>query len=321
MQKAHPRFIYWFTKTPTYQLWVAAIQRQAGQPNINKEEFASLEVPLPRDTKAQEILVAAMDAARAVRRAKIAEADTILADLDASVLISIGLTSPPQPKKIFAVRNRQITTWLNAERYCGMQVETHLPFEGAVKDVGNILEARCSPEKEDAEVEWDWIRIDDLSNQPWQVDMLRTEPGANIKGTFFEVQENDILVARLGPTILNAKFVLCPPVKRRTVASSEFLVIRCHEGWNPTAVLWVLRTALYRDIMYKRSRGATPSRFRLDRRDLATIPFPKMSGAVQERIATEVRHCRETARRLRAEAEAGWQQAKRWFEEQLLGKT
>lgn len=37
-------------------------------------------------------------------------------------------------------------------------------------------------------------------------------------------------------------------------------------------------------------------------------------SAVQERIAAE-------ARRLRTEAETGWQAAKRWFEEQLLGPT
>ena len=37
-----PEFVYGFTKTDAYASWVAAIQRPAGQPNINKEEFKSL---------------------------------------------------------------------------------------------------------------------------------------------------------------------------------------------------------------------------------------------------------------------------------------
>ena len=48
------------------------------------------------------------------------------------------------------------------------------------------------------------------------------------------------------------------------------------------------------------------------------IPIPK-DIAVQKTIAAEARRRREEARCLRTEAEAGWQAAKRWFEEQLLG--
>ena len=47
------------------------------------------------------------------------------------------------------------------------------------------------------------------------------------------------------------------------------------------------------------------------------VPIPDMT--VQMAIAAEVQRRRELARRLRAEAEAGWSEAKRWFEEQLLG--
>lgn len=315
-----PQFASDFLNTRAGRLQIDRFSRQIiGMTNINAEELKEILIPVPRDVEKQRKLVGEMDAARATRRAKLTEADALLAGLDGFVLAALGMVSSPKPKTVFAIRNRQVTTWLNAERYCGMQLETHLPFESCVEQVGTILDARCSPEKEDAAAEWDWIRIDDLSSRPWQVESVRTQLGANIAGTFFEVQENDILLARLGPTILNAKFVLCPKLKRRTVASAEFIVIRCGAGWNPAAVLWLLRTQLYRDIMYKRSRGATPSRFRLDGRDLASIPFPNMKPAVQERIAAEARRRRESARRLRAEAEADWQAAKRWFEAQLLG--
>jgi hypothetical protein len=44
-----------------------------------------------------------------------------------------------------------------------------------------------------------------------------------------------------------------------------------------------------------------------------------LGKTAQSAITTEVQRCHEQSRRLRTEAEAGWQASKRWFEEQLLG--
>jgi len=198
-----------------------------------------------------------MDAARMKRQAKLAQADTLHAGLDAFLLNAFGLNAPPRLRTVFAIRAKDLTGVLNPDRYRGLQLEKFLPFTSLVSGVGFLPENRCSPEKEGPNDQWDWIRIDDLPNDPWQVETVRTELGKNIKGTFFEVQENDILIARLGPTILNAKFVLCPKLVRRTVASAEFLVLRCRQGYQPEAILWLLRSSLYRKIMYSRSRGGT----------------------------------------------------------------
>jgi neutral trehalase len=59
---------------------------------------------------------------------------------------------------------------------------------------------------------------------------------------------------------------------------------------------------------------------RLTNEDVVNLVVPVPKPAIQEFIAAEVqRRRREEARRLRAEAEAGWQAAKQWFERQLLG--
>jgi type I restriction enzyme M protein len=188
-----------------------------------------------------------------------------------------------------------------------------------VADAVELVEVRIVPSRAGAEEEWDWIRIDDLPNRPWQVESLRTVQGLEIEGALYPVAENDILLARLGPAILNAKFVLAPKPARQTLASPEFLVLRCKQGWQPEVVLWILRMKLFRDIMYLRSRGGTPSRYRLDGEDLLSIPFPPRLALSQNDIVIEVRRRRDLARTLRAEAETGWAEAKRWFEEQLLG--
>ena len=133
------------------------------------------------------------------------------------------------------------------------------------------------------------------------------------------MDKNDILVARLGPTILNQKIVMVREIKRTTIASSEFLVLRCKKGYNPEAVMAVLKTAYYRDLMYSHSRGSTPSRYRLNRNDMLKLPFPDISE-IQEKIAANALNLRIQVANLRSEAEQEWQEAKKQFEKELLGE-
>ena len=289
-------------------------------PAITKDELSSVLIP-SITLEGQRDIIAVMNAARAERKAKLAKADALLVGIDNFLFDTLNITPPPKPRNIFAIRAKDLTDVINPVRYQSWQLEKNLPFKSTVSVGGSLITRKFAPAKDAPETQFDWIRIDDLPNQPWQVETVRTERGKNINGSLFEVQENDILIARLGPTILNAKFVLCPKLARRTVASGEFLVLRCNKDYQPGAVLWILRMSLYREIMYRRSRGATPSRFRLSGDDLLSIPFPRLDKSIQSAITDEVRHRRENARRLRDEAENGWQAAKRWFEEQLLGST
>jgi len=47
--KIDPWFVFGFTQTPYYRVWVEAHKRIAGQPNINGQEYASLQVPVPSE--------------------------------------------------------------------------------------------------------------------------------------------------------------------------------------------------------------------------------------------------------------------------------
>ena len=68
------------------------------------------------------------------------------------------------------------------------------------------------------------------------------------------------------------------------------------------------------------NRGVTGgTRVALDYGVIQAIPIPLPPVSVQQVIIVEVRRRREEASRLRAEAETGWQAAKQWFEQQLIG--
>jgi len=281
--------------------------------------LSSVLMPLP-PLDFQEKLVDEMEIARESRRKKLQQANDLIDSLDEWLYKKIGVRSDISiRRKAFAIRYSQLQGALNPERYSSIQTKRHLRGT-TVGHIGEILREKISPSKVAPTQIWDRIRIDDLPSYPLQIDTVQTEIGQDIDGSFFDVKGNDILIARLGPTIQNAKFVLCPSLNRRTVASAEFLVLRCNEGWNPEVVLWILRTRFFRDIMCSLCRGGTPSRYRLNAEDLAQMSFPVVSGKLQISIADEVRNRREEARMLRAEAEAEWAAAKERFEKQLLGE-
>jgi restriction endonuclease S subunit len=285
--------------------------------SINSEQFNALLIPLP-PLEVQCALVSEMERERESRRRKLAEADTLLSGLDAFLLDRLALTAPKEKvRSSFAVRLSQIDGPINPERYMAIALEKSIRGT-CIEDVVSILEDKVCPSRKGPNEKWDWIRIDDLENLPLGVKTIRTEIGSDIEGTFFAVQENDILLARLGPTILNQKIVLCPKTNRHTVGSSEFLVLRCKEGWNPVTVLWTLRTSLYRDLIYSKGRGATPSRYRVSREDLGKLPFPQMSKRDQDFLAKEIDQRLDNTRRLREEAAREWEAAKARFEAKLL---
>ena len=284
---------------------------------LDYKAIRNLRIPLP-SLSIQDKLLKGLEIARTKRNTKIAQANTLVADIDEFLYQTLAIPQPPTARNTFSVRLRDLIDVVNPNRYHGLQTEKHLGFNKSLGDFVSLVKTKYSPEKDAPDQEIDWIRIDDLPNNPLQVEHVRTTVGQDTKGTFYQVQEGDILIARLGPTIQNAKFVLCPSLSRHTVASSEFLVLRCKRNYRPEAVLGLLRTALYREIMYKRTRGTTPSRFRLIGNDIVTIPFPDIYSS-QTEVANEVRQLADKVRRLRTEAESRWQMAKQEFEKQLLG--
>ena len=99
-----PEFVYNFTKTDAYASWVAAIQRPAVQPNINKEEFKSLEIPVP-PPDVQRRLVAELDTARAERDRALAEAERMLGSIDEMVKEKLSLPEvKPSRQMGYAIR-------------------------------------------------------------------------------------------------------------------------------------------------------------------------------------------------------------------------
>lgn len=91
--KILPDYLFAYTQLNPYKEWVNAIQRPSAQPNINAEEYQSLEIPLPHLSKQQEI-VDYINTAYAQKQAKEAEAQRLLDSIDGYLLKELGITIP-----------------------------------------------------------------------------------------------------------------------------------------------------------------------------------------------------------------------------------
>ncbi len=243
------------------------------------------------------------------------KAITLIEEFEESISNSYGLKNSDKNRLCFAIHLRDLDGVIDAKRYASVTTTTHT---FVMDDVFDIVEEKVNVSRYGKQV-IDWIRIDDLSNQPLDIEEIRTQPANEVEGIFFEVQEGDILVARLGPTILNQKIVMVRSLERTTIASAEFLVLRCRHGYAPEAVMAVLKTGYYRDLMYSHARGSTPSRYRLNREDMLKLPFPDIREH-QEQLATAANAIRIKVKAMRAQAEQEWQEARMQFERELLGE-
>lgn len=293
----------------------AVFNGSAGQQRVSSSFIERFPAVIP-DYNKQISLVFNLEEKLKQFNEKVFSANELIKNSSFSIMNSLEINSINVNKPCFAIKLSDLDGVIDAKRYVTLN---NKPTKHTIADICEVIDSKVNVSSyKDREV--DWIRIDDLPNQPIDIAQVRTMPASEIDGTFFEVQENDILVARLGPTILNQKIVMVRHTERTTIASAEFLVLRCKEGYNPEAVMAILKTPYYRDLMYSHSRGSTPSRYRLNREDMLKLPFPDITDT-QTQIANNATEVRNKVVSLRTEAEQEWQTAKEQFEKELLGET
>lgn len=291
----------------------ATFSGTAGQQRVSASFLEEFPAVLP-DYETQKKLVEELEIKLQARNQKLLKAERMIDAFETDLESRLDLSSECKNKLYYAIRLSQLDGVIDAKRYMSVKKEN----ETALSEYCEIMD-----EKENVSIYGnqivDWIRIDDLPNNPVEIETVRTVTASAMEGSFFKVQQGDILVARLGPTILNKKTVMVRSTVRTTVASAEFLVLRCKEEVDPEAVMAVLKTPYYQKLMYSHARGSTPSRYRLNRDDALQLPFPDIRP-VQTEIAKEANRVRNEVKRLRTEAQEGWKAAKLQFEKELLGE-
>ena len=287
------------------------------RPNTSKPDVEALLIPVP-PLPVQRRLVSGLEAARESRRRKLAEADALLAGLDAYLLERLGLTVPQSDDRLaYATRlsavhgSKQIgADYFHPERLSAMSaIQTAKKARRAARleeaaDFSRDLTNEYEPEQ--------YLGLAGVQSHTGELAETKDEPG---KGQAFIFAENDVLFARLRP-YLNKVW----RAERDGVCSTEFHVIRIRENVNdllPDYLAAVLRSsAIVAQTKHMMTGNTHPRLANADVVDLL-VPIPDLK--TQQEFVDEMRRRRVEGRRLREDAAREWGAAKARFEARLLG--
>ena len=274
----------------------------------------SLRAPLP-PLETQDALVAAMDAARAERRAKLAEANALLVRIDDFLLDALGVAPPVEDgRRVFAVSLAQMSSQgkINSDYYHPERIQALRGLDQAadsmtVAQLAEVVDFAREQLKTPGD---NYLSLAHVQSHTGEL----TDATDTASGNCFTFHANDVLFARLRPylnKVYRAEVDGC--------CSTEFHVLRVKDSKAllPEYLAVILRSRLVLSQTVHMMTGNTHPRLTND--DVADLTVPIPSPEVQASVANEIVRRREEARRLRGEAEAGWETTKEWFEIQVLG--
>ena len=297
------------------------------QAGVNTATLATVRIPFP-SAEQREHLVADMLAAREERRAKLTEADALLAGIDDFMLEALGIAPPAEDtRRVFAVRLGNMPERLDPafqhpsyERLtAGLEiapVETH--------PLGNILmsiSSGATPHRSQSSLYADsgikFLRILNVDGgEIIDKDMKYiTETVHNGQLARSQLDHGDVLMTitgRVGSAAVVRDEHL-PANINQHIVRMRIDTARC----LPEFLCEWLNSAVGLVLSNRYVSGGT--RAALDYAAIRSIRVPLPRIADQERIVDAIATKRDETRRLQAEAEAGWTEAKRRFEVELLG--
>lgn len=319
--KVLPKYVYFYTKTERYATWVNSMQRAAGQPNINKEEYKSFTIPLP-PLETQRALVAEMESARAVRQSKLAQAESLLKGIDQFVLDELGIKLPKEEKQqVFGLKfgkmgqaridpNFHHPDFYKLTR--SLQKTNTEKLENLVEfssEIWNPIEEKAST--------FFYIEISGVNIQTGEVTATEVPVDEAPSRARMIVKEGDILVSLTRPH--RGAIALLDKSLENCVASTGFAVLRKITKENILReYLWAIlhNPICLRQMLQRSSGGNYPA---ITDAELKQISIPIPSIDIQKKIVSELQNRRAQARSLREEAERQWRDAKVKFEKALLG--
>ena len=286
--------------------------------SLNTEQLMDLSIPLP-PLPEQRKIVAELDAAYAAKRAADAKATKLLASIDDMVLKELGIAKLPKPdtslsSRMFTVPASKVANATFApDHYFDM-----IDFSGSeylcerfVERIeidppcGNTTITKLVP-MESVSAEWSAIdNVEDIAPDA-------TQGYSTFRG-------GDVIWARITPCMENGKSaVVEAEPSEYFCGSTEFLVFRPKDdGVNPYYLQNLLHLKRFREVAAHHFTG-TSGHQRVTADFFKSISIPIPSRSVQDRIASKASSIRAEARKLKSDATAALDAAKRRIEEGLI---
>lgn len=332
-EKILPDYLFAYTQLGPYKEWVNAIQRPSAQPNINAEEYQSLEIPLPNLSKQQEI-VDYINEAYTQKQAKEAEAQQLLDSIDDYLLKELGITLPNLKvelnDRVFYVNYSELSNRLDpyySLKYFQQSFEAiHLGKYPIVslKNLTTLITSGITLKSGgDAYVDdrlngIPFIRSGNI-NIDGELDfndLLYIRP--NIHNTIMkssQVRKNDLMIAIVGATIGQVGIYV---FDNEANINQAIALVRLKDGINVEYVKELIKSSIGQLSLNRLKRPVARANINLE--EIATIQVVLPPFEVQQKIATQIQSIRQQAKALQAEGKAILEDAKRKVEQMIIGE-
>lgn len=332
-KKILPDYLFAYTQLNTYKEWVNAIQRPSAQPNINAEEYQSLEIPLPNLSKQQEI-VGYINTAYAQKRAKEVEAQQLLDSIDDYLLKELGITMPninaELTDRFFYVNYSDLSNRLDpyySLKYFQKSFEAVHSGKYPVvslKSLSTLITSGITPKSGgDAYVDdrlngIPFIRSGNI-NIDGELDfndLLYIRPDVHktiMKSS--QVRKNDLMIAIVGATIGQVGIYV---FDNEANINQAIALVRLKDGINVEYVKELIKSSIGQLSLNRLKRPVARANINLE--EIATIQVVLPPYEIQQKIANQIQCIRRQAKALQAEGKAILANVKQKVEQIIMGK-
>lgn len=302
-QKILPGYLFSYTQLNSYKEWVNAIQRPSAQPNINAEEYQSIEIPLP-DLPKQKEIVDFLSVAYLKKQQKEQQAETILDSIDDYLLDELDIKLPEI--NIQTLQDRIFTVNISGIRdgrmdpksvlFLGEHAKSETYENVQLKQIATILKG-------------DSITSDKV-NKDGQYPVIaggQTSPYNHDKYNF----KGDVITVSASGAYSGYVWYHYDPI-----FASDCSVMYSKNGQFLTKYLFEVLKA-QQSLIYLLQQGAGQPHVYPD--DLGQLWIPVVSLSKQQEIVAHISEMRAQAKQLQVEGAEILQKAKLEVEQMILG--
>ena len=331
--KILPGFLFSYTQLNSYKEWVSAIQRPSAQPNINAEEYQSLEIPLP-DLPTQKAIVEIINQAYLEKQLKEEEANAILKSIDDYLLGELGIGLPEMESQTLQNRIYIVSRSVLEDRLDPYYSQEYFrnAFEVLglckypvvnLKEISKLITSGITPKSggdaytEDKSIGIPFVRSGNISidGELNYDDLLYLKPEIheNVMNSS-KLKKDDILIAIVGATIGQVGIYLS---EGEANINQAIALVRLKEGYNVQFVKELIKSSIGQLSLNRLKRPVARANINLEEISRIKVVLPPKEK--QEEIVAHISQMRARAKKLQAEGAEVLQKAKMEVERMILG--
>lgn len=318
-----PEYLFAYTQLPIYKKWIAAIQRPSAQPNINAEEYQSLEIPLP-NLDIQHYICNIIKNGYLTKQKKEAEAQKLLDSIDGYILNELGITMPKSDlnlkERIFFCNFKQATGGRLDPKFNNQwqklkSLQCNYPKVTLADVVFNSGQYGANETAIDyKEGDTRYIRITDIDD----LGCLKENNKVTCKNIEqnYMLHKNDLLFARSGSV---GKCYIHKQISEPAIFAGYLIRFIINAAIiNSDYLFYYCNCSLYKYWVDTIQRPAVQANINSEEFRQIIIPLPPM--AKQQEIADHITALRHQAAQLQQEGKEALEKAKQEVEQMILGK-